>query len=662
MTTTSSNYPSLSSSFNGVSDRFRREWESLRQEDDPELFTEGLLHLAQSIEASGDEGRAAVIYAGIANGQGGIAAAESIRRRALGRSELLLGRGSVAARSEYLLRHFCQNAADPSAIFAMGAAGAVFRMTRLGVLAQFGSRPASSLLAQKWIAPSVAGLAAFALEAPAFSLTNRMGGILLGRERHGMFSGLSTELAAAYLTLGGLRLGGILSSSLSRGLFTSTGAQSSSAAISRHFLNQSGVFAGILLGHTLETHAGLRPASDGVSTLLDSAATFLHFHVGGRFAQHAFGPRMEAWEQGLDRRFRELSAPLNFPNDFFPQSHFPNLIPELAGARMEGAAVRIPHYEPMLMVGRPDGSTERVEATAPGENLREELRQRVEILRARVAEAEPGSIRVSRLTEEADWLENAPQDDLIAFFQKSLNLRAFYTRNLAHGTRDGLLWLKGMEERLFSKVRASDDYREFIRHLESETPHFEFPNYFIPPSTLPEMGSERPSVISITNAQNGLQETLAYYRIRDLFTIQEVVSVGKVAEYREAIHRGDDFPRNVQVGLDSRRTRWYLMDGHHRAAAAFLEGRAYILASTVRSFVVAQSPQRVHDLKHVSREEYDAVALRNQYGAGMSDSGLVTELESLESLTPGGRRSESGVEGNLRSSWSQVLRRIFSRR
>ncbi|MCB1318418.1 MAG: hypothetical protein KDK27_20775, partial [Leptospiraceae bacterium] len=248
----------------------------------------------------------------------------------------------------------------------------------------------------------------------------------------------------------------------------STGAQNYSATLSRDLLNQSGIFAGILFGHALETRAGLRPASNGASTLMDSAATFLHFHVGGRLARQAFGPRMESWEQGLDRQFADLSKPSMPPANIFPESYFPSFALEHSGTRINGVGPRVGRYEPMLMVGRPSGSSGRTAETNPGESLREELRLRIESLRARVAGAEPGSIRASRWTEEADWLETAPQDDLVAFFRKSLNLRAFYTRNLAHGARDGLLWLKGMEERLFRKIRERDDYREFIHSSDSE--------------------------------------------------------------------------------------------------------------------------------------------------------------------------------------------------
>lgn len=57
---------------------------------------------------------------------------------------------------------------------------------------------------------------------------------------------------------------------------------------------------GILLGHAFEERLGLRPRQDGATTLTDSLATLLQFHVAGRLTRCAFGEGFHRWERGLD--------------------------------------------------------------------------------------------------------------------------------------------------------------------------------------------------------------------------------------------------------------------------------------------------------------------------------------------------------------------------
>jgi len=69
------------------------------------------------------------------------------------------------------------------------------------------------------------------------------------------------------------------------------------------------MLAGIMLGHSLEEHLGLRPHRDGATTLTDSLAMLLQFHVAGRLTRQAFGTRFAAWERGLDLQSESLMRP-----------------------------------------------------------------------------------------------------------------------------------------------------------------------------------------------------------------------------------------------------------------------------------------------------------------------------------------------------------------
>ncbi|MCC6272025.1 MAG: PAS domain S-box protein [Deltaproteobacteria bacterium] len=70
---------------------------------------------------------------------------------------------------------------------------------------------------------------------------------------------------------------------------------------------QAFMLGGIVLGHSLEERLGLRPQVVGATTLLDSLALLVQFNVAGRLTHHAFGPRVAAWERGLDAQTEALA-------------------------------------------------------------------------------------------------------------------------------------------------------------------------------------------------------------------------------------------------------------------------------------------------------------------------------------------------------------------
>ena len=285
----------------------RAELRALERETDPGLFYEGLLGLARRQEAAGRVDAAAELYAAVAREAEGTEQASPLRNRAQAGLDAILGRGAVGPRAEFLLRNLAHQAADPTMLFAMGTAGTVFRMTRLATLSRLASTSSPGFVTQLLGAGRVASLTGFALEAPAFTLAARLGNEALGRSQDWSGSALGRDVASSYLVLGGLKLAGWGSGAIHRRLAGPVGAEQVSPL--RTLFQQGGMLTGIMLGHTLEEHVGLRPRHDGATTLTDSLAMLLQFNVAGRLTRRAFGPRFAAWERGLDLQAETLARP-----------------------------------------------------------------------------------------------------------------------------------------------------------------------------------------------------------------------------------------------------------------------------------------------------------------------------------------------------------------
>ncbi len=274
----------------------RAEFSSLQEESDPQLYAEGVLGLAQRQEQSGHAEFAVEIYQALLQGE---AVSGTPRARAQLRLDALTGRGDFGNRAEVLLRNLAREAADPSTLAAMGAAGAVFRMARLATLSRLTATSNPGFLTRFVGAGRLASLAGFALEAPTFTLTARLGNEAVGRTQDWSLHGLGRDVASSYLVLGGLKLAG----SAGTGAGSWLGAGQRMEAVFR----QSSSFLGILIGHRLEQWAGLRRPQDGATTLVDSLALLLQFHVAGRLSGAAFGENFQRWERGMDLQAEALS-------------------------------------------------------------------------------------------------------------------------------------------------------------------------------------------------------------------------------------------------------------------------------------------------------------------------------------------------------------------
>jgi len=279
----------------------------LERETDPGLFYEGLLGLARRQEAAGRVETAAELYAAVVQEADAVGALRErpLRINAQEGLDAILGRGAFGPRAEFLLRNLAQQSSDPAMLFAMGTAGAVFRMTRLATLSRLASTPNQGILTQLMGAGRLASLAGFALEAPAFTLAGRLGNGVLGRRQDWSGTALGRDFASSYLVLGGLKLAGWASGAAYRSYASPVGAVRERPL--QTLFQQGGMLGGILLGHALEEQLGLRRPQDGATTLTDSLAMLLQFNVAGRLTLQAFGNRFAAWERGLDLQSEALA-------------------------------------------------------------------------------------------------------------------------------------------------------------------------------------------------------------------------------------------------------------------------------------------------------------------------------------------------------------------
>jgi len=289
----------------GLSAADRAELRALEGEGDESFFWEGVLGLARRMEAGHREGAAAELYAASV----GAVRERPLQHRFQTQLDALLGRGASGPRAEFLLRRFAAAASDPAALLALGAAGAAYRLTRLAALSRLVAAPAN-VWTRGFGARAAASLAGFAVEAPVFTFSGRLAGAALGRPQEWGAAALGRDLASSYLVLGGLKLAGWASSSAYRGIAGPVGAEQVRPL--RLLFQQSGMLAGILLGHSLEQWAGLRPRLDGATTLVDSLALLLQFNVAGNLSRRAFGPRWAAWEHGLERQGETLARTPRF--------------------------------------------------------------------------------------------------------------------------------------------------------------------------------------------------------------------------------------------------------------------------------------------------------------------------------------------------------------
>jgi len=277
------------------------ELDDLRRERDACLQAEGLLSLGLRQETAGRADIAAEIYATVA----GAGREGPLQRRAEERLAVLQGRGPLGARVEFLGRHFAQQASDPALLAGMAVGGAVFQSLRLATLSRLAASPTASLLTRGLGARALSWGVGFAFEVPAFTLATRGFHALLGRELDWSREALGRELLSAGITLFLLKSSGAGATALTRRLARSEGSATALTRFSAAALPQAAAFTGLLGAHALEARLGLRPGGDAANAVVESLATLLQFHVGGRLLHRATGG---SYERRLEALGRHLDA------------------------------------------------------------------------------------------------------------------------------------------------------------------------------------------------------------------------------------------------------------------------------------------------------------------------------------------------------------------
>lgn len=258
---------------------------ALERETDAGLFSEGLWRAAQRQESEGRTDFAERAYRWLKDH-----GTAELREKAERRLAVLSGKGSFGERFELLSRGFAKEASDPAMLLAMGVGGSVYKATKLATMSRLAGRAGyfGRGLGMK-LAGSFAG---YALEAPVFTAVGRW-----GRGEDLLGPGLREELLSSYLVLGGMKGVGGLSRSASRGLDNPT---------LERLAGNAGLYGGILLGHKLETAAGLREWQGGGREWADGLAMFFQLKVSGRILNHLGGERYRRMEVDLERKTRRL--------------------------------------------------------------------------------------------------------------------------------------------------------------------------------------------------------------------------------------------------------------------------------------------------------------------------------------------------------------------
>ncbi|MDL1871626.1 hypothetical protein FBR05_05430 [Deltaproteobacteria bacterium PRO3] len=267
----------------------RRQMESITEESDPEIRGRELFAFAMREEGRGNAELSVKLLAWLVeNGEG------EARRQARQRMDATSGQGEFGSRFEYLLDSFVREASNPATLAAMAAGGIVYRGARAATIGRLAGR--AGFFGRGGGLRLAGGLVGFAAEAPTFTAVGRLcRGVAWSDE------GLGEELLSSYLVLGGLKGAGAAAKELSR--------RAGHPGLAR-WTALGGMYAGVMLGHGLETVAGLREWRPGGIEFVEGAALLLQLQVSGRLLHAAAGPRYASFERELETRADLLSESL----------------------------------------------------------------------------------------------------------------------------------------------------------------------------------------------------------------------------------------------------------------------------------------------------------------------------------------------------------------
>lgn len=280
----------------------RAELRSIAAEPDRDLRQSALRNFASRQESRGQFSFAAATYELLLN-----SGEDSTARRRLNALE---SKGQFGDQAELLLGDFFRQATSVEMLGGMAVGSLVGQSVQAFSLSRLLSGKVG-YFTRGFGARSFASVLGFVSEVPAVVLASKALHQANGGDVDWGSGAFGHELGAMALSLGLLKCGSSLTRNFleSKALSTSLGARLSTA-----ILPSLSAGTALFAAHRLESAIGLRPPSDLKSSLIDSAAMLLQFHVGGRLLNFATGGLLARSLGELQARSRMSQGP-RFPEE-----------------------------------------------------------------------------------------------------------------------------------------------------------------------------------------------------------------------------------------------------------------------------------------------------------------------------------------------------------
>lgn len=239
----------------------------------------------------------------------------------------------------------------------------------------------------------------------------------------------------------------------------------------------------------------------------------------------------------------------------------------------------------------------------------------------RVSESNPRKIKF--LIEEEAYLNSLKPQTLTEVLDVLLAADQFYTvtRFMIGGTKMKRAF-STLQADLLQYVAQSRLYRERLFRAEEGHYYFnQFESRSFPPLIALNDGWNAPEVIRVGDAELGL-DCLAYFRIDALRPAQEIVSAKKVENYKLELADPSGLQRPIHIGFHKRMGQFYILDGHHRALSAGLNGHTYILGKYKGALGGPMQLYQWAELDFISHEAFLAIAADRGFGEGLNYNNL----------------------------------------
>jgi len=281
-------------------------FQSLRNENDSEIFFHDLLQLAAQLDQLGRADLAQVLDEGAANFlKEQPDTFSELRHLAQSRIQARTGRGDFGPRAEIVLNRFCREVADPAMLLAMGLAPQAFRLGKFWGLGRFGSAG--------FLARAFGNGVGFLAETATFTLSHRAAATALGRPQDWNPKAVANEWASSALVLGAMKVAGNITRIGLEGSLGGTSLLRLSEDKALHgwilrSLPHLGNYLGIVVGQDLQEGLGLRETQDRGAFVADALATLLQAKVGGDLVSGVLGKGFQSFSSELD--FRSKNFPI----------------------------------------------------------------------------------------------------------------------------------------------------------------------------------------------------------------------------------------------------------------------------------------------------------------------------------------------------------------